>query len=59
MSKELYIAALEELVEEYIDHYPSANRSMISEKMADHAYHRMKDNMADMIDMARMRNKDG
>ena len=59
MSKELYIAAHEQLIAEYIDRHPNATESDAYDKTADAAYGRYRDNLADMIDRARLRAKEG
>jgi hypothetical protein len=50
MSKELYIAAHEELVSEYMDAHPGVSWTAAYYITADAAYERMKDRMADMAD---------
>ena len=57
MSKELYIAAHEELVEEYLEAHPDASWDEAYEKTADAAWNRMRDKWADMIDAAKDRAK--
>jgi hypothetical protein len=58
MSKELFIAAHEELIEQYLERHPNATEAEAYEKTADGAYDRYRDNYADMIDRARQRAKD-
>lgn len=58
MSKELFIAAHEQMVEEYMLANPDADWSEAYEKTADGAYDRYTDNFADMVDQARQRAKD-
>ena len=58
MSKELFIAAHEQLIEEYLVEHPNATWSEAYEKMSDNAYDRMKDNLADRADRLRQREKD-
>lgn len=58
MSKELFMAAHEQLVEEYLADHPDADWSEAYEKTADAAGDRYRDNVADMIDMARLRAKE-
>jgi hypothetical protein len=58
MSKERFIAAHEQLIEEYMEAHPEASEQEAYEKTADHAHGRMSDNLADMIDDARQRAKD-
>ena len=50
MSKEQFIAAHEELVEEYLDAHPNADWTEAYEKTADRAWIRMTDRIADMAD---------
>lgn len=57
MSKELFIAAHEELVEQYLNDHPEANWSEAYERTADAAYDRMRDKFADMVDAAKERRK--
>lgn len=58
MSKELYIAAHEELIEEYLEKHPDADWGEAYEKCADAADGRYRDKFADMVDQARQRHKD-
>lgn len=58
MCKELYMAAHEELVDQYLEDHPDADWAEAYEKTADGAYSRMRDKYADMIDRARMDAKD-
>ena len=58
MSKELFIAAHEELIEQYLERHPEATEAEAYDKTADGAYDRMTDKYADMIDQARQRAKD-
>lgn len=58
MSKELFIAAHEELVEQYLLDHPDADWNEAYEKTADGAYDRMRDKFADMVDGAKQRAKD-
>lgn len=58
MSKELFIAAHEELVEQYMNDHPEADWGDAYEKTADLAYDRMRDKFADMVDAAKQRAKD-
>ena len=59
MRKELFMAAHEQLVEEYLDAHPNATWDEAYERTADGAYYRMCDRMADHADMLRMRMKEG
>lgn len=58
MSKEIYIAAHEELIEEYLERHPNATEAEAYDKCADAAYDRYRDKYADMVDRARQRAKD-
>lgn len=53
MSKELYIQAHEELIDEYLEAHPDADDNEAYNATADAAYDRMADKYADMIDRAR------
>ena len=59
MSKELWMAVHEEMVEEYLMEHPDAEWSEAYEKTADAVSDRFRDKFADMIDSARARAKDG
>lgn len=59
MSKELYMAAHEELMERYLEEHPDADWSEAYERTADGAYDRMRDNLAAKADYLRMRAKEG
>ena len=56
--KDLFIAAHEELIGEYLESHPVADWSEAYERTADAADGRMRERMADQIDEARMRAKD-
>jgi hypothetical protein len=58
MSKELWIAAHEELIDEYLEAHPSADWTEACEKTADKADERARDKYADMVDAARQRAKE-
>ena len=58
MSKELWIQAHDELVEEYLERYPSASWSDAYDKCAEGAQERMMDNIADYADGERKRMKE-
>ena len=58
MSKEIFIAAHEQLIEEYLEAHPDATEAEAYEKTADAADGRYRDNLADMVDVARQRAKD-
>lgn len=58
MSKELFMDAHEQLIEEYLEKHPDADWSEAYEKTADMAYGRMRDNLADRADYLRMKEKD-
>lgn len=51
--KELFIAAHEELIEEYLERHPNATESEAYDATGDAAYSRMQDKYADKIDRAR------
>lgn len=52
--KEQFIAAHEALVEEYMESHPGVTWEQAYDRCADGAYDRMRDNMADRADNARM-----
>ena len=56
--KELYIAAHEEVIAEYLEANPGATEGEAYDRTADEAYLRMQDKYADMIDAARDRMKE-
>lgn len=56
--KELFIAAHEELIEEYLLDHPDATESEAYEKTADAAYNRYVQKYADMVDAALERHKE-
>jgi hypothetical protein len=58
MSKDLFIAAHEELVEEYLEKHPEADWGIAYEATADAAGERYRDKFADMVDSAKQRAKD-
>lgn len=58
MSKELFIAAHEQLVEEYLEKYPDATEPQAYAATADAAWDRAADNLGNMIDRARMLHKE-
>lgn len=53
MSKELFIAAHEELIERYLEKHPEATEAEAYDKTADRAYDHMTDKMADLGDRLR------
>ena len=55
--KELFMAAHEELIEEYLAEHPDADWSEAYEKTADGADERSRDKLSDTIDAARMQKK--
>ena len=59
MSKELFIAAHDELVEEYLEQHPEATEAAAYDCTADAACTRMTDRLADMADAARDARKYG
>ena len=58
MSKEQFIEAHEELVEEYLEANPNATDAEAYDRTADAAYGRMTDRMADMADHYRQLRED-
>lgn len=59
MSKEAWLSAHEALVDEYLDAHPNATWDQAYNRTADGAWDRSRDMMADRIDAARDRMKDG
>ena len=59
MSKELFMAAHERLIEEYMAEHPEADWSEAYEKTADGAYDRMREDLADHADYLRLLRKEG
>ena len=59
MSKELFIAAHQELAGEYLDHHPEATEAEAYDQTADKAFDRMVDRLADMADALRDARKYG
>lgn len=59
MSKELFMDAHEQLVEEYLEKHPDADWSEAYEKTADIAWGRMTENLAARGDYLRMKHKEG
>lgn len=58
MSKELFIAAHEQLIEEYLDAHPEATEAEACKATEDRIDDRYRDNFADMVDAVRQRAKD-
>ena len=56
--KELFIAAHEELIEEYLLDHPDASESEAYDKTADAAYNRYVQKYADLVDAAVERAKE-
>lgn len=56
--KDLYIAAHEELIEEYLNDHPDVSWGEAYKITADAAYERYQDKWFDMVDAARTRAKD-
>lgn len=56
--KELFIAAHEELVQEYLDRHPEATWEQAYDLTADKADARYRSKFADLIDAAKQRAKD-
>lgn len=50
MSKEMYIDAHEQLIEEWLEEHPGATWSQAYEATADGAWDRARDKLADMAD---------
>lgn len=59
MSKELYMAAHEDAIEEYLGEHPGVDWHEAYEATADAAYARMQSNLADKIDQVRQLRKEG
>ena len=59
MSKELWIAAHEQLIEEYMDAHPHASYQEASDATADFAQDRVIDRIAAVADAMKDRKKDG
>lgn len=57
MSKELYIAEVERLMAEYIDQGMDEDKAY--ERASERAYDSMRERLADMTDVARLRAKEG
>lgn len=57
--KELFIAAHEQLIEEYLERHPNATEQQAYDATADRAYDRMTDDLAARADMLRLRAKEG
>lgn len=57
MDKDMFIAAHEELIEQYLNDHPDATDHEAYEKTADAVYDRYRDKWADVIDAARDRAK--
>ena len=58
MSKDIYIMAHEELIQEYLEKHPNASEDEAYDKTADAAYDRYRDKYADMADTYKQRLKD-
>lgn len=58
MSKELWIAAHEQLIEEYLLKHPTASDAEASANTVDEVQDRFANNLGGMIDAARQRAKD-
>jgi hypothetical protein len=59
MSKELFIEAHEQLIEEYLEKHPEATEAEAYEKTTDHIQDRYADNFGSRIDYLRMLQKEG
>jgi len=58
LSKEMYIQAHEELMNEYQEEHPNASWDEAYEKCGDDAHERMIDNYADLADREKDRRKE-
>lgn len=58
MSKELFIAAHERLVADYLDRHPKASFNQAYEATADRAYTQIREDLADLADHEKQRLKD-
>ena len=58
MTKDIFIAAHEELIDEYLATHPDADWRQAYDITADRAYSRYVDKYADMVDRAKQRAKD-
>jgi hypothetical protein len=58
MDKELFIAAHEELVEQYMSDHPESTWQEAYDATGDHVYDRYRGTFADMVDSAKQRAKD-
>lgn len=58
MSKELWIQAHDELVEEYMEDNPSVSWTEAYDRTAEHASERAGDNLADLIDQGRKESRE-
>ena len=56
--KELYMAAHDELIANWLEDHPEASEEEAYEATADRAYYRMKDKYADLVDQAKQKLKD-
>lgn len=59
IGKQMFIAAHEQLIAEYMEAHPEADESKVYDLTADRGHDRMRDNIADRIDHARMIAKEG
>jgi hypothetical protein len=59
MSKELFMAAHEDLIEQYLEAHPEASWDEAYKSTSDQAYGHMQDRLADMADNLRLRAKEG
>lgn len=50
MSKELFMSAHEELIDEYLEDHPECDWNTAYELMSDRAWDRMTDRLADKVD---------
>lgn len=62
MSKEMWIAAFDQLMEEYLENHPDATFDEAYKHVGDNykaVDQRLADNLADMIDYERLKRKEG
>lgn len=59
MSKEMFMDAHEQLIEEYLERHPDADWNEAYERTADLAHGRMRENLADRADHYRLLKKEG
>lgn len=57
-SRERFMVAHQQLIDEYMEEHPEADEDKVYEMMADRALGRMADNLANQIDYYRMMEKE-